>query len=120
MAITLLALHPVHGGESASIELGNADSGRSLRVSVGAQIHVTLQTIGSGRYGTPSVSSKAIQFIDEVDGPPNPGGPVQVMRFRAHSVGGARISIPFSGGMGPNEARPPFTLSVQVSRATRP
>jgi hypothetical protein len=42
------------------------------------------------------------------------------MRFRAQSAGAAQISIPFKGGMGPNAATPPFTLSVQVTGATAP
>jgi hypothetical protein len=120
VASSLVALQPTHGGNNAMIELSNGDSGRSLKVSVGTEINVTLKTIGSGRYGTASVSSRAVQFLDEAAGPPIPGGPVQLMRFRAQSAGAAQISIPFNGGMGPNAATPPFTLSVQVTGATAP
>lgn len=120
VAVSLLALRPAHGGENAMVDLSNADNGSSIEVSVGTQINVTLQTIGSGRYGTPSLSSNAVRFIDVSEGAPNPGGPVQIMRFRANSAGGAQIAIPFSGGMGPNAATPPFRLSVQVNAATMP
>lgn len=116
----LVATLPAHGVDNAMIQLSNADNGSRVEVGIGTQITVTLQTIGSGHYGPPSVSSTAVRFIDVSDGPPNPGGPVQVMRFRAHAAGGARISIPFTGGTGPSASTPPFTLRVQVSAPPGP
>lgn len=96
------------------LQISNGDRDRHVEVSVGTEIVVTLQTIGPGRYGTPLVSSTALQFLDLSSGPPNPGGPVQIYRFMATSAGNAQISIPFTGGMGPNASTPPFRLKVHL------
>lgn len=105
------------GAASELLQLSQTDNGRLVAASVGSEIAVTLQTIGFGHYGTPSVSGTAVQFIGmgASPGPPNPGGPVQLFRFMARTAGLAQIAIPFAGGMGPNASTPPFRLTVQVN-----
>ncbi len=97
------------------LRLSNSDSGSQVEVSVGSEIVVTLQTIGFGQYGTPSVSSPALQFLGVAAGPPNPGGPVQQYRFLARSAGRAHMSIPFTGGVGPNASTPAFNLKLLLN-----
>jgi hypothetical protein len=95
------------GGSTAT--LGNGDSGRTITVSGGDELEVTLGSIGN--QGEPSVSSAAIRFDGKsLVGAPNPGGPTFRYRFAAVSRGEATITIPF---LNPNNS-PPFTVHVNV------
>ena len=101
------------GGDAASggerIDLGNGDNGRTLVAKIGDEIDVTLQTIGPGMYASPRVSSSSIHFAGaSIVGPPNPGGPVQLFRFRAAAAGRATITIPHT------VESHSFTFSVDV------
>jgi ABC-type tungstate transport system substrate-binding protein len=97
-----------------TISLGNADVGRTVVVGVGDTIELTLQTIGPGRYGTPTVSSGSIAYLGESPaGPPNPGGTRQLYRFEAVVLGRADIRIPHSGGV-TEPANREFTVTVDV------
>ncbi len=99
-----------------TISLGNADAGRTVAAGVGDRIEVTLQTIGPGQYGDPSVSSRATVFLGESPvGPPNPGGPTQLFRFEAIAPGRADITIPHTGDPPEGPAVPAFFVTVQVS-----
>jgi hypothetical protein len=101
----------------APILLDNSSSGSTLSARVGDAIHITLQTIGPGRYGDPTVSSPAVRFISESDeGTPNPGGPVQLYIFQASTTGTAIVAIPHTGDLPGQPQTPAFTLTVNVSQ----
>jgi hypothetical protein len=95
------------GGHSTS--LGNDDSGRTITLSAGDGLNITLGSIGN--QGDPSVSSTVIQYEgSSVVGPANPGGPTILYQFRAVRQGEATITIPFVNPSNP----PPFVLDVNV------
>ncbi len=99
-----------------TISLGNADSGRTVVATIGDQVEVTLQTIGPGQYGEPSVSSRAALFLGESSvGPPIPAGPTQLFRFEALAPGRADITIPHTGDSPGGPAVPAFSFSLQVN-----
>jgi hypothetical protein len=100
-------------GSSPAITLTNADAGRTVALHSGEEVDVELQTIGPGQYGTPSISSSSVMFIDTSLVPPyNPGGPRQLYRFRTASVGAAEVSIP---AVGTTFNTPPFAFSITVN-----
>ncbi len=86
--------------DGAALDLSTAGT-----VSVGRKLSVTLQTIGPGSYGTPEISSDAVEFL-EMTFPElqNPGGPMQVYEFRAAAPGPADVVIPHSVRAEPYEA----------------
>jgi hypothetical protein len=97
------------------ITLTNSDGGRSVAVAVGGEIDVTLQTVGPGQYGTPILSSKCVRFLGvSLAGPPNPGGPRQLFRFKATAMGRAKISIAHEGGAPGGPTTPSFNITVGV------
>ena len=93
------------------LSLNRSGNRQTLPVMVGQRIWLSLQTIGPGQYGEPTVSSQAVRFLDArySSGPPNPGGPVQFYRFLTETPGRAEIHIPHSAG---NEA---FDLTLDIS-----
>lgn len=93
---------------SATVELDREDSGKTIEAALGQEIEITLQTIGPGRYGTPSISSRALRFIDVVFGAPVPGGPTQIFRFSTEETGSAMITITHT------ESNPDFTADIVV------
>ena len=89
--------------------LNNSNAGQILSLAVGDTFDVTLQTIGPGSYGTPTISNGVIQFLGESLAPlPIPAGPTQIYLFRSLLVGNADISISHSGN------NSTFTLSCKV------
>jgi len=66
-----------------------------LRVALGQELDITLQTIGPGRYDSlPAISSPAIRFLDmSFVGPAVPAGPTQLFRFKAEARGQAVVSF---------------------------
>jgi hypothetical protein len=106
------ALFPL-GCSPSPIELGGDDRGQVVTAKVGQEIRVTLGTIGPGNYGDPQITSSVVRFLDmSYPKEQNPGGPTQVYRFEAMSVGRADIRIPHEGGF--PAPREPFTLTVIV------
>jgi len=96
------------------IALDNADSGRVVSLAVGQEADLTLQTIGPGEFGDPTISSSSVSFLGISDAPDqNPGGPRQVYRFRAATTGRADITIPHVGDVAPL-VTPSFTFSLVV------
>ena len=96
------------------ISLDSSSNGTTISVAPGDEIDITLQTIGPGRYETPTVSSSSISFLGEGDaGPQNPGGLRQVFRFEAVTIGRAEITIPHTLDP-PAPATPPFAIVVDV------
>ncbi len=98
-----------------TISLSNADAGRIVVAAVGDRIEATLQTIGPGQYGNPTVSSRAVLFLDESSvGPFIPAGLTQLYRFEAIASGQADITVPHSGDPPQGPGVPAFSISVRV------
>ena len=103
------------GSSHDVVNLQNSDSGRSMAVAVGDEVDVTLQTIGPGQYGTPSLSSSSVKFVGVSSvGAPNPGGPKQLFRFAATGAGRALLTIPHEGDLPEATTVPPFVLTIDV------
>lgn len=96
------------------ILLNRAHAGGTILARVGQPIELTLQTVGPGRYGAPTLSSSAVRFVD-VTFPPeqNPGGPRQRYRFEAIREGSAALTIPHESSA-PERSIEPFTLLIEV------
>ena len=112
---TALVLIAGCGSSEHTITLTGADTGRSVVAEVGDTIEVTLQTIGPGQYGDPTLSSGAVTFLGQGPaGQPNPGGLQQLYRFEAAASGQCAIAIPYSGGPPGGLALPAFSITVMV------
>jgi hypothetical protein len=97
------------------IRLDNSSNGHTISVAPGDAIDITLQTIGPGQYESPTVSAGSIHFLGEFSaGMPNPGGPRQLFRFEAVTVGRADITIPHTVLDPPLPQTPPFAIVVDV------
>jgi hypothetical protein len=98
---TLSAGHPIsRSGGGNRISLSGADDGRVVTAASGAEIDITLQTIGFGCYASPKISSRAVRFVGvECVNPPVDAGPTQRFRFEAVAPGRATIRIPHQGGI---------------------
>ncbi|HEU4642483.1 MAG TPA: hypothetical protein VFS44_08520 [Gemmatimonadaceae bacterium] len=72
---------------------------RTLDVSRGTEIDVTLQTIGPGEYASPPiVSSRSVRFLGvSLVTPVVPAGPTQRFRFEAVSSGTAVVVFRHTG-----------------------
>lgn len=103
-ALVTLATLTACGGQSAAgsngaaqppIALSQGATGSNLDASPTQEIDITLQTIGPGEYGTPSISSDSVRFL-EVTTPAalTPGGSTQEFRFEAENAGTAVVTIP--------------------------
>ena len=100
------------------ITLTNSDSGRSVAAAVGSEIDVTLQTIGPGQYGIPTLSSTSVRFLGvSMAGSPNPGGPDSCSASRPARRG--ERSSPSSTRVACQEA-PRRLPSTSPSRCTEP
>jgi hypothetical protein len=114
LSALMAACHSSNGATNTTIALSNSDIGRNIAAQVGDTIEVTLQTIGPGQYGTPTVTGASLQFLGEFSaGPSNPGGPRQLFRFEASSVGQAYVTVPHVGEE-PIGSTPPFEFAVTV------
>jgi hypothetical protein len=117
IAVTLLvaSCHPSSKQGQDVINLDNSSNGHTISVAPGDRIDITLQTIGPGQYETPIVTSGSIRFVGEFPaGAPNPGGPRQLFRFEAVTVGRADITIPHTILEPPLPQTPPFAIAVEV------
>jgi len=76
-----------------------ASEGQTLRVAVGEELDLTLQTVGPGEYRSPpSVSSSSLQFLDATPiTPTSRWGIAQVFRFKGVAPGQAIVVIRHSG-----------------------
>jgi hypothetical protein len=87
-------------GGGNRISLSGADDGRVVTAASGAEIDITLQTIGFGCYASPKLSSRAVRFASmEGVNPPVFAGPTQRFRFEAVAPGRVTIRIPHHGGL---------------------
>ena len=83
---------------------------QQVSVKIGEAIIVTLQTIGGGHYGTPTISTPSIRFLgSSFPTEQNPGGPTQVYRFTPVDDGDVTIDIPNS------DANASFRLEIHVT-----
>src|SRR5205809_3655286 len=77
------------------LSLNFTNNRQHLAATVGQQIEITLGTVGPKQYGTPQVSSPAIQLESvALAWPPNPGGPTYVYIFEATAEGEVQVKIP--------------------------
>ena len=94
------------------MSLDNNARGHVVAVATDQEVDLTLQTIGPGQYGAPTLSSSSVTFEGMSFSPlQNPGGPRQVYRFRAVASGTSDISIPHVGDVTPT---PPFDFTFVV------
>jgi hypothetical protein len=84
-----------HGSTPGVLSLSFANNGQHVSARVGQQIEISLGTVGPRQYGTPEISSPALQLASTaLDWPPNPGGPSFVYIFQAVAEGEARVTVP--------------------------
>jgi hypothetical protein len=101
-------------GSSSAITLTNADAGRTITIHSDQEVDVVLQVTSYDLYGTSSISSGSVTYIDTSGvQPPNLESGHQLYRFRAVSVGAADISIARAPPNGFN--LPPFAFSITVN-----
>lgn len=78
-----------------TVQMSEGDQGKSVKVPLGEEAELLLQTIGPGQYGAPELSSEALRFLDvTLPADQNPGGPRQLYRFEAVTTGTTTIHIP--------------------------
>jgi len=77
----------------------NGIPSRTLSLTLGQTLELTLQTIGPGEYASPpTVSSTSVRFVDvTLVTPAVPAGVTQRFRFRAETPGRAIIMFQHSG-----------------------
>jgi hypothetical protein len=102
--------------EPQVLSLNFTNNGQRLDSTVGQQIEITLGTVGPKQYGTPQVSSPAIQLESiALAGPPNPGGSTYIYIFEATAEGEAQIKIPIIHSENPDSTkRLTFSLTIHV------
>jgi hypothetical protein len=112
--LAALSCHSSSNHGPDRINLDNSSNGNTVSVAPGDEIDITLQTIGPGEYGTPTVSSGSIRFLGEFPaGLPPPAGVRQLFRFEAVTIGRADITILHSNPE-PSLPHPPFAIAVDV------
>ena len=110
-----LAIAGCDFSKSETISLDGSNAGQNVVASTGDRIEITLQTIGPGQYGDPSVTSGSVKFLEEKPaGLQNPGGPRQIYLFEAIRSGEAGITIPHTGGFPNGPETPSFAISITV------
>lgn len=84
--------------DPVSVSVAGARS-RSLDAAVGADVTITLQTVGPGEYASPpEVSSRALAFVGVAPAAISvPAGPTQLFRFRAAGRGTAIVTFRHTG-----------------------
>ena len=100
-----------HDSTPPVLSLSFANNGQHVSARVGQQIEISLGTVGPRQYGTPEMSSAALQLVSTaLDWPPNPGGPRFVYIFEAVAEGEARVTVPVING-----EQPPYTNDITFS-----
>lgn len=106
--------------EQPVLSLDFTNNRQRLATRVGQQIEISLGTVGPRQYGTPEISSQAIQLESiALDWPPNPGGPRFVYIFEAISEGDGQVHVPIINSMdNPDLAkRLDFSVTIRVEPA---
>jgi hypothetical protein len=100
-----------HGRAPGVLSLSFANNGQHVSAGVGQQIEISLGTVGPRQYGTPEISSPALQLVSTaLDGLSNPGGPRFVYIFEAVAEGEARVTVPVING-----EQPPYPNDITFS-----
>jgi hypothetical protein len=91
--IPLLLALVVSCGADQIVSVPSNSSSRSLSLTVGQELRVTLGNVGPAEYeNPPQISSTALSFLGvEVIPPFTPAGPTQQFRFKAVSPGNAIV-----------------------------
>ncbi|HTM40312.1 MAG TPA: hypothetical protein VL177_05350, partial [Terriglobales bacterium] len=77
------------------LSLSFANNGQHVSARVGQQIEISLGTVGPRQYGTPEISSPALQLVSTaLDWPPTPAGPGFVYILEAVTEGEAQVKVP--------------------------
>jgi hypothetical protein len=93
------------------IALTRADGSKTVALTRGQHVDLTLQTVGPGSYGEPQLSSSAVRFDgSEYAKEPVPAGPTQLYHFVGVSQGEADITIL----RGDDATDRPFTIKLRV------
>ena len=104
---------PSSADAGGAVQVTAAQAGKTVSAPVGSTIELTLQTIGPGQYGSPRVSSDAVDYVRvSYATAQNPGGPTQVFSFRCVSQGSATITVPQEGRPDFDGGTEPFTLTL--------
>jgi hypothetical protein len=98
------------------LSLSFANNGQQVSARVGQQIEIRLGSIGPRQYGTPEISSPALQLVSTAqDWPPNPGGPSFVYIFETVVEGEVRVTVPvINAEQTPYTNDITFTVTVHV------
>jgi hypothetical protein len=112
VALALMAASCHSGGER--IRLDNSSNGHTISAAPGDEIEITLQTIGPGQYLMPTVAGPILSLGEFPAAVQNPGGPTQIFRFQAVTVGRGEVFIPHTASAPPSPQTPPFAIVVEV------
>ena len=99
-----------HGRPAGVLSLSFANNGQHVSARVGQQIEISLGTVGPRQYGTPEISSPALQLASTAQGPRNPGGLWFVYIFQSVAEGEARVTVPVI-----NAEQTPYTNDITFS-----
>ena len=96
IAVALASAAGIAAGACASdaiVSVPPDSQNRSIQVTVGQEIHITLGNVGPAEYESPpQISSPAIRFLGvDIVPPITPAGPTQQFRFKAVQRGVAAI-----------------------------
>lgn len=84
-----------HDSTPRVLSLSFANNGQHVSARAGQQIEISLGTVGPRQYGTPELSSSAVQLVSTaLDYPLSPGGTSFVYIFQAVAEGEARLTVP--------------------------
>lgn len=102
--------------EQRVLSLNFANNGQHLTATLDQQIEISVGTVGPSQYGTPQISSPAVQLESvSLVQPPNPGSATYVYIFQAASEGEAEVTIPIINSENPAAAkRRTFTVTIHV------
>ena len=107
------------GIQEEVLSLDFANNGQHVRTKLGQQIEITLGSVGPAQYGTPLVSSTAVQLESTaLNWPPNPGGATFIYIFEAAAVGEAQVIIPILNSLDTDMApKNTFMATIRVEKA---
>jgi len=85
--LSLTAAFAVGCNADSVVNVDTSELNRTIEVSVGSQVAVTLQTIGPGEFAAPELSSPSLRFLNVEYVNPVPAGPTQRFTFFADARG---------------------------------
>jgi len=98
-AIAAVALSLAACRSDAIVSVAIGESNRTIMVTLGQELDITLGTVGPGEYASPpTISSPALRFLDvSYVGPIVPAGPRQLFRFKTVERGTAIVVFQHTG-----------------------